>query len=304
MFTFRVKGLNIAQFLKALNARGVVVKKFVKLAYNEFEISISKKHKSQFDSLAKLYHYEYNLKSIPTLNKCLNFAKKNLVFLITACLMLSSFAFFSQVVLRVEIFGLENIEKQEILEVLDKNNYKVGKFKSSYDLDNVENVLKQNIPLVSLASAVIKGSTLIVNINEKIDNSPYLYDYPPIVSPFNAIVEDIILISGSITIEKNNTAKQDDIIIAPYIVVGEKIIQVPARAKVTLYVELFAMEEVSKDLPNEKMQKVIEENELKLYNELSCYAKQGEFTTQVNTVLEEDYCKLAVTISGRIVIEN
>ena len=191
-----------------------------------------------------------------------------------------------------------------MLSVLQNNGYKEGKFKNNYDLDSIEQVLTKNLNLVSFASAVIKGNTLIVNINEKIDNSEYIYDYPPIVSPFNGIVQKIELVSGSILVQEQETVREGEVIIAPCLLLGDKVISTPARARVTLYIEASVVINLEKQVNETEKQKVIEENKKEVYNNLSCYEQEGEFKESVHEVEDENSLTLVITLSGQIIIEN
>ncbi len=301
---YKLKGLNLKKFLKELSKNKIDIAKFDRLDYNLFLIGIKKKDEKLFLKLVKLYHYEIISEKLPLSKSIFKFIKTNVALFIVGIIACFFVLGCSNFVFRIEIYGTSSLSKEEVLNVLNNNGYKVGRLKSKYDLDSVEKVLTQNLELVSFASCVIKGNTLIVNINEKIDNSDYIYDYPPIVSPFNAIVEKIELLSGTVLISEGKTARAGDVIIAPCVMLGDRVVSTPARAKVTLYVEVTSVVELEKKVNEDEKQKVIEENKKELYNDLSCYEQVGNFSETVHEVEDENTLTLVVTLSGQIIIEN
>ena len=301
---YKLKGLNLKRFLKELLKNKIEVVKFDKLDYNLFLIGIKRKDEKTFLRLVKVYHYELNEEKLPLLKRFIKFVRTNIALFIVSILALSSLLICSNFVFQIEIYGLDNLTREEVLSVLQNNGYKEGKFKNNYDLDSIEQVLTKNLNLVSFASAVIKGNTLIVNINEKIDNSEYIYDYPPIVSPFNGIVQKIELVSGSILVQEQETVREGEVIIAPYLLLGDKVISTPARARVTLYIEASVVINLEKQVNETEKQKVIEENKKEVYNNLSCYEQEGEFKESVHEVEDENSLTLVITLSGQIIIEN
>ena len=267
-----VKGLNFKKFLNKLQTDNIDIFKLEKKDYNSFIIGIKQKDKSKFLEISKKFNYEVCEEKVPFNLKVIRLIKNNIAISLSCLILIFSILTLNNFVLRVEIFGLENITKNEILQVLNANGYKKGKLKSSYDLDSIEKVLVSNLDKVSFASAIIKGNTLVVNVNEKIDNSDYICDYQPILAPFNLILKEINLFSGTLQYKIGDVVKQGEVIVVPAIVYENEItLSVPAKATIKAYVEVSYNFELSINVSVDEKKKVIEENQNKLYNMLCDY---------------------------------
>ncbi len=290
---YRVTGLNFKKFLGELKKANLVILQLRRLEYNQFEIMVS--DEKTFLTLCKKFGYKVDEVKLSRKETLLRLLKRNFVFCLLAVIICVSLLFSSNFVFKVEIFGLENVEQSVVLDVLSQNGYNIGKLKSRYDLDNIEPLLVTNIDKISFATGVIKGSTLIINIHEKIDNSPYIYDYPPIIAPFDCVVKEIIFTSGTVCVAQNETAKAGDIIVAPYVETKDfKRLPIPAKAQVKGYVEL--KESTKLDDNSLNVQNLIEEMKKKLYNNLSCKVKS--FSVTENVEQTSDF--LIITLSGTI----
>ncbi len=290
---YRVTGLNFKKFLSELKKANLVILQLRRLEYNQFEIMAN--DEKAFLSLCKKFGYKVDEVKLSRKETFSRLLKRNFVFCLLAVFICVSLLFSSNFVFKVEIFGLENVEQSVVLDVLSKNGYNVGKLKSRYDLDNIEPLLVTNIDKISFATGVIKGSTLIINVHEKIDNSPYIYDYPPILAPFDCVIKEIIFTSGTVCVAQNETAKAGDIIVAPYIETKDyKRLPIPAKAQIKAYVEL--KESTKLDDSSLNVQNLIEEMKKKLYNNLSC--KVESFSVTENAMQTSDF--LTVTLSGII----
>lgn len=290
---YRVTGLNFKKFLGEIKKANLVILQLRRLEYNQFEIMVS--DEKTFLALCKKFGYKVDEIKLSRKETLFRLLKRNFVFCLLAVFICVSLLFSSNFVFKVEIFGLENVEQSVVLDVLNKNGYNIGKLKSRYDLDNIEPLLVANIDKISFATGVIRGSTLIINIHEKIDNSPYIYDYPPIIAPFDCVVKEIVFTSGTVRVAQNETAKAGDVVVAPYIETKDyKRLPIPANAQIKAYVELKESAKLDDNPLN--VQNLIEEMKKKLYNNLSCKVKS--FSVTENTMQTSDF--LTVTLSGII----
>ena len=282
---YRITGLNFKKFLNELKKNKITILCLTKIDYNQFEIMVD--NTQQFLSICKDFKYKVDEVKLSKKEKFLRLFKRNFIFVLLSIIICFSICFSSNFVFKVEIYGLESVDKEEIVNVLNKNGYKVGQLKNKYDLDNIQPILVKNIDKISYATGIIKGSTLVVSVYEKIDNSPYIYDYLPIFAPFDCIVKEISLVSGTIKVAQNETAKAGDTIIAPYVETKDfKCLPIPVKAQIKAYVEIKENIQVDKNLDN--VQNLIEELKKKLYNTLSCKVKSyivDEEIVQENNLL-------------------
>lgn len=237
--TFKLKGLNFKKFLNLLKKENIEVFNFKKCEYNIFYVTISTENEKQFLKITSKLNYIVQSEAHTPFLFVKNTAKRNLAFVFAIIFLCLSFVYACNFVFKIEIYGLQTVTEQEVISVLNKNNYQSFKTKSKYDLKNIELVLKNNIQQISFASAVIKGNTLIINIDEKINNDNLVYDYQPIVAPYDCIIESINLKSGTAVVQKGQSVKKGENIILPYINYKDGTqLKVEADADIVCYIEL------------------------------------------------------------------
>ena len=298
---YKITGLNLKKFLKTISDASIEIVEFQKIDYNLFYFTIKKKNEKDFLKFAKKYNYKVDEENISFFLKALRIIKYNLVFFVSAVIMTCFFLFSSNFVFKIQIVGLNSVSESEVLKVLEENGFEKGKLKSSFNLDSVEKILVSNLENISYASAVIKGNTLIVNVNEKIDNSEYIYNYSPIIAPFNCIINSIELLSGTPNFTNGQTVKQGEVVVSPYIVYKDsQKLPVPAKAKINAYVEISAFGEYEQSDYNNNFQKYIEEKEKELYNKLEGKYSFDNFEKQVLESPNEENCLLTVILKGNI----
>ena len=237
--TYRIKGLNFKKFLILLKKEKIEVFNFKRCEYNLLFITIKKQDEKNFLNITSKLNYQ--IEEIKN-TLILNFQKKmkrSISFFLTIIFLLVTVVFSCNMVYKIEIFGLENVSKQEVIKILDDNNIKLYKTKSNYNLEDIELLLKSKIEDISFASAIIQGNTLIINIDEKINNDEYIYDYEPILAPYDCIIESISLKSGTAVVEVGQTVKKGQELVLPYIDYkdGTKL-KVEAEANIKAYVEV------------------------------------------------------------------
>ena len=237
--TYKIKGLNFKKFLTLLKKENIEVFNFKRCEYNLLFITIKKQDEKSFLQVTKKLNYvleEIKDTLFLTTQKKI---KGSLSFFLTIVFLIISVVFSCNMVYKTEVFGLQNISKQEIIKVLNDNNIKMFKTKSNYNLDDIELLLKTKIKDISFASAIIQGNTLIINIDEKINNDKDIYDYKPMVAPYDCIIQSISLKSGTAVVSVGQTVKKGQELVLPYINYkdGTKL-NVEALAEVKAYVEV------------------------------------------------------------------
>ena len=237
--TYKVKGLNFKKFLMLLKKEAIEVCLLKKQEYNIFFIQIKQKDVKSFIKIASELNYRLIEENSTILLNSKKSIIKNLSFFITVVLLGIILVFSCNMVYKIEIYGLETLSPQQVVKVLNDNNIKVFKTKSSYNLDNIELLLKSSLDKISFASAIIKGNTMIINVNEKINNDEYIYDYQPIIAPYDCIIKSINLKSGTVVVEKGQTVKKGQEIVMPYIDYKDGTqLSVKASAEIEAYIEV------------------------------------------------------------------
>ena len=237
MVAYKIHGLNFNKFLKLLQESKIEIFNLKKLEDNNFCLGIKLKDENIFKKCLVLCNMNVLYSELKSKDlKLLSFLKKNLAYTICSIILFLGIAFSNFFVFKIEIYGLETIQQCSIEKVLKENNFNVLKLKSSYNLSSLQTIIKKNFENISLASCTILGNTLVVNILEKpISN---IKNNKPIVAPYNLIISDISLKSGTCLVSPNQVVKEGSELISPYITYknGSKL-EVSAEAEISAYAE-------------------------------------------------------------------
>lgn len=298
---YKVQGLNLKKFFKILNQNKIEVLEFEKLDYNLFFFTIKKKNEVEFLKLSKKFKYNIDENKISFFTRNVRMIRNNLIFFACAVVMVGLLLFSSNFVFQTKIEGLCYMSENEVLKVLDENGFEMGKFKTNYDLDSVEKVLTAHLEKISYASAVIKGNTLVVNIDEKIDNSEYVYDYSPIFAPFDCVINSIELLSGTANYKVGQTVKAGEVVISPYVMyVNSQKLPVPAKATINAYVEISCYDEYELSDYQNNSQKYIEDLTKELYNKIEGKYNIDDFQKLILESSNDGKCLLTIVLKGNI----
>lgn len=169
--TFFVEGLNFNKFIKNVIKSGVKILQLDKVTYNTFYVTIYAKNEKQFLSLCRANNQKVSENKLPAKQFFLRKIRSNIALFVAVILVGIVALASSFFVFKVEVLGLENVDKTEVIRVLNENGFRAGKVKKSYDLSGINRLLVGKLDGISFASAVIVGNTLVLNVHEKIDNS-------------------------------------------------------------------------------------------------------------------------------------
>ena len=232
-----VKGANLQNFLNALQNRKIVVKNLV---FNDDNLIFETEFKN-VDKLVKLFNnsnYEIKILSNPKYKNNKEFILKNLGILIALFFVVVSCLCYSQHIWQYKIYGNDIVDSNSIIEVLKANGAKIGVSKNDIDVNNIENALQQNIDNIALSSINIVGTTLIITINEKIDNTDLLDNTKAIVSNYDCVITSIKTIAGTALVKVGDKVAKGETLIGNY-VVDNSGQMTPSKAVGEIYADVY-----------------------------------------------------------------
>ncbi len=149
----------------------------------------------------------------------------------------------SQFISSVNITGLNKIEKSAIQEVLKQN--KAGVFSSinSINTSSIETALLTKFKDLSIASVCVKGTTLQVNVKERIYVDILDGDAYNLIAPNNCIITGLTVTQGTALYKVGDSVKAGDVIVAGY-KLNEQGEQVPLKAVANVEVNCFISSKV------------------------------------------------------------
>ncbi len=172
---------------------------------------------------SKIFKKCFNIKKV----KINYFAIMLTIFSIIFC---SCLFFISNFIVKIKIDVDNEALKKEVYSVVQEYVKPLCN-KKDIDLLPIKTKLLENKD-IALCDVKIVGLVLYVSIkeNEAIPES----EFKPIIASVDGVVESVNLVSGTALVEKGNFVKKGDILIAPEIVVDDKIIPTRALGEVNL----------------------------------------------------------------------
>lgn len=126
------------------------------------------------------------------------------------------FLILNQFIFKIEITGNDKVSRQEIINFLDEN-FDL-KFKHSVNTKDIELAIQSNFDKVSLTSVITKGSTIVINIKEKLDSDILNTTLTPMIACYDGKITEIKLSQGTLNVKVGQTVKKGDVLVYPYII--------------------------------------------------------------------------------------
>lgn len=209
-YDIRIEGLNFDRLFREFNRLNITLFNVFKPSYKVMEFSLSALDYSKFKKLPILKNYKLEVFGRHGIPKLFNGIFKHLSLSIVSIICLILFIIFSNFTFKIDVLGLETISKQEIITLLTNFNVKTNQINNKSN-EEIEKYLKQNNDKISLVSVIKKGTNLVVNIKEKIDN---VTDTSPITAPYNMQITKLNVKQGSTNFKVGDIVKKGDVIVS------------------------------------------------------------------------------------------
>lgn len=214
-----LRGLNVERFVNYAVKTGVEFRELTR-DNNITKISVDYKVYKKTIKLAK----NFDIEDVEYLGpvRMYMYLMGNIGIIIGLIIGLALFGFCMTRVWRIDILGLERINKESIVEILNQMDYNIGGSNISIDNKAIESALLENFDDISLVSVMHNGCSIVISIKEKeyseeLDSSIQL----PVVASFDGIVESIDVVQGTPMVQVGDVVKKGDILIAPFTVDSE-----------------------------------------------------------------------------------
>lgn len=253
--TIRVSltGVNLNRVYSECKKQNIDLYNIDRIDYKNIEFDIDIKNKSILKGIAKGQRYEYKEKNNYGAVKFINFLKYRFGILIGIVFFVLINIITSFFVWNIQIIGNETVSKDAILKILESQKISIGKPIRNLDFVNIENEITNNMEEISLCSVIKKGTTIIVNIKEKISNG-YQSDTNScdIVAPENLTIVELNVVNGTAQKKVGDSVKKGEVIVGGFLMDsnGNKIpcnavAKIKAKSWITETVEFYKQKEVS-----------------------------------------------------------
>lgn len=216
--TIEVRAMIPEKFINLLWSQGIYSKNIRKIDLTTFLIEISLGDLKEVQVIAKKTKAKIKVVGKKGLAFYIIRAKRQISLCIAGVIFLGVIFFLSTYVWSIEINTKRILSPFEIRRQLDGLNIKPGIRKTSLDVYALEKKLEDNNGDIMWVKARIEGSTLKVDIEEKV-NPPELKENDEnegVTAKMDGVIERIYTISGTAVVKPGDIVKPGDLLIKPY----------------------------------------------------------------------------------------
>lgn len=236
---FEVSGLNYETLLNKLLTYNINAKNIQKSSDNKLILTVENKNVKKL--IAVTNGSCYNINRInnygmqTTMKYCLTHVGAVIAFILCLALMFVN----SQLISSVNITGLNKINRSAIQQILSRNNVGVHCYKNSINTKNIETELLTNLSDLTTASVCVKGTTLQINVKERIYVDILDGNTSDIVATSDCIITSLTVTQGTPLYKVGDNVKAGSVIVAGYKIneSGEKVaLKAVAKVEVNCFI--------------------------------------------------------------------
>ncbi len=232
----KIEGLNLKRLLKALLKNNIRLYNLNQKSHKEMFFCMDTKNKKALLPYKKGSGYKITFKNTYGLAGIFNFFKNKLGFLVGLVLGVVFLGVMSSFVWNIEIYGQENILENEIIEVLKQEGVEIGKSINNVDVEEIETALQKNLEEISLVSVIKKGSSVIINIKETLEEPVITEEqFVPLIAQCDCLITNMSVTQGSAVVKEGDLVRKGDILVEPHYINNEG-----QRIKVFPIAEIYA----------------------------------------------------------------
>ena len=157
-----------------------------------------------------------NKKGLPFI---FNKYKKRKIFVLLLAICIATIIALSNFIWNIEITGTNKINKDEIMQILEETNFKVGTLKSKADTKEAINKIRLERDDVAWVGIDIKGTNAVVEIVEA-DEKPEIIneeEYCNLVASKDGIISKVNAANGTPLVKEGDVVKKGDILVAGWL---------------------------------------------------------------------------------------
>ncbi len=286
---YELKGHNIDNLLKTLYFKKIELFDIVRIDRQTVSFSVADKQAKKVNRYIKNFKVVRTNSKIKQLPKYLLVNVGVILGLFVGCLF---FLFASNFTWQIQIYGLKDLTKQQIISVLNNNGIRTGKI-NLISNEDIETILLNNYDRIAQVSVKKEGTAIIINLSEKLVYEQLTYS--PIKAKYNGIIKKINIITGTPNVRVGDYVNAGDDLVLPFNVRpdGEKIsvnplAEIEAEIYITAKAELHKNEQVLV-----RTGKSITEYHYKLFNKnLFCGKNKNSFALFEMVMYNESVSKL------------
>lgn len=215
MVKVKLEGFFIERFLNLCKNEGIILESLSRQNSTYIRFKILKSDFKRIKKIARKTKCRVKIEEKIGLPFLINKYKKRKVFAVA----LGVIAFFimvaSNFIWEININGLEFIAKEDLLKMLDDKGVKIGRIKYGLNVEKIENEIKIERKDIAWIGINFDGTSVNVNIKEALEIPEVLDESisTNIIANEDAIIEKIVVRSGTARVKVGDNVKKGDILI-------------------------------------------------------------------------------------------
>ena len=214
-----VEGYFVEKFINICNKQKIFLWNLKRSKTTIIYANVSIKDFKKLKPIAQKTKCKIKIKSKKGLPFIFNKYKKRKIFVIGLAMVLITIFTLSKFIWNIEVIGNEKINDDEIIQIANENNIKIGKFKNKVDTKKIINKLRLERDDIAWIGIEIKGTNAIIKIVESIPKPNIIDDeeFCNIVATKDAIIKKISAQNGTPVVKEGEIVKKGTVLIAGWL---------------------------------------------------------------------------------------
>ena len=214
-----VEGYFVEKFINICNKQKIFLWNLKRSKTTIIYTNVSIKDFKKLKPIAQKTKCKIKIKSKKGLPFIFNKYKKRKIFVIGLAMVLITIFTLSKFIWNIEVIGNEKINADEIIQIANENNLKIGKFKNKVDTKKIINQLRLERDDIAWIGIEIKGTNAIIKIVESIPKPNIIDDeeFCNIVATKDAIIKKISAQNGTPVVKEGEIVKKGTVLIAGWL---------------------------------------------------------------------------------------
>lgn len=231
----KITGVNLNRIYKECQKNNIKLYNINRLDHKCLIFKIDSKNLNKIKEISLSLNYTMDVLTTYGIAKLFSLIGKRIGAVVGAFIFVILLIINSCFVWNIKIYGLEDVKAEEIIAVLNKNGLKTGSAFSTTNLEVLEHKLLDNIDKLSLCSIVKKGSTIIVNVKEKLSTINFIEStQTDLIATENMTITNLSVVQGTALKKDGDSVKKGEVIVAGYFLdVNKNKITCRANANIT-----------------------------------------------------------------------
>ena len=213
-YHIKIEGNNFVNFFNVLIKNNIEVYNVKRSEVGVLEVVVLQKDLKKITTVINHLGFSITVLNILGFSKLINGAKYRIGYVVGLLLSIILLILANQFIFNYKILGTENISITQVEKCIE--NFGVKKYTiNSFDVKDLEQYLSNNIDDISMVSVIKKGTTLIINIKEKLPDVGS--DFQPITAQFNMLITKLDIFAGFSSLQVGDSVMKGDVLVYPYV---------------------------------------------------------------------------------------